>query len=265
MVWKCFYKTIVMNDTDSDKAQVTANNKPMREWRRGWPALMIAIGGLLVGGMTYRIASANLNSIVGTRIALERPLSIFPLEIMDWHGEDVPIPINIQRVAGVDDFLSRLYVNKTNQTWVNLYVAYTARPRSMLGHRPQICYPASGWVHDYTNHAEVVTKAGSHIPFLLHRFHRPQQEREERVVLNYYIVNGRLTDDESVFSGVGWRTPNIAGNPARYVAQVQISSTLEGSVRRAAEEMSDALITFFPDVNGASSSDRQSGSGSSRK
>jgi hypothetical protein len=78
----------------------------------------------------------------------------------------------------------------------------------------------------------------------------PSPQYEERVVLNFYIVNGRLTSDESVFSGVGWRTPNIAGDPAHYAAQVQISSVLENSAMTAAKEMTELLLDFFPDEHG---------------
>ena len=68
--------------------------------------------------------------------------------------------------------------------------------------------------------------------------------------LNYYIVNGQLTDDESVFSGLGWRTPNIEGDPARYVAQVQISSLQEMTVRSAAKDFTDLVLGYFPEENG---------------
>ncbi|MFH1717496.1 MAG: hypothetical protein ABIF19_09120, partial [Planctomycetota bacterium] len=61
---------------------------------------------------------------------------------------------------------------------------------------------------------------------------------------------GRITSDERVFSGVGWRTPNIEGDPARYVAQVQVSSRLENSVRAAAKEMAELILDFFPDSSG---------------
>ena len=67
--------------------------------------------------------------------------------------------------------------------------------------------------------------------------------------LNYYIVNGQLTDDESVFSGLGWRTPNVDGDPARYVAQVQISSVQKNSVRQAAKDITDLVLDFLPDQN----------------
>lgn len=205
---------------------------------------------VILSGIGYRVLASRLKLAVETPINLPIPLSAFPTEIDNWTGKDVPIPQNIQRVAGNDDFLNRLYINKSNNEWANVYIAYTARPRTMLGHRPEVCYVAGGWVHDSTQPSEVVTNAYRKVPCLVFRFHTPAPQYEERVVLSYYIVNGQTTTDETVFSGVGWRTPNIAGDPARYAAQVQISSVLENSVRTAAKDMTDLILGFFPDKNG---------------
>jgi hypothetical protein len=68
--------------------------------------------------------------------------------------------------------------------------------------------------------------------------------------LNFYILNGQLTTDENDFSGLLGRRPNIAGDPARYVAQVQISSVLENSIRNIATDMMDLVLDRLPDENG---------------
>ena len=120
----------------------------------------------------------------------------------------------------------------------------------MLGHRPRICYVAGGWIHDRTDDSVITSKSGREIPCLIHRFHRPAPSNEEIIVLNFYIVNGQLTSDDNVFSGVGLRTPNINGNPANYVTQVQISSVLENSVRVSAQEMVELILDYFPDDTG---------------
>ena len=206
---------------------------------------------LVVGfGLAYRSLASHLRIITQNPVPLPIPLDEIPLKVGHWKGKDVPIPINIQRSAGNDDFVNRLYVNESSNEWVNIYIAYTARPRTMLGHRPQVCYPASGWVHDSTNKTQIISKRSVGIPCLIHIFHTPAPQFEQRIVLNYYIVNGRFTSDESVFSGLGWRTPNIEGDPARYAAQVQISSVLESSVLSAAEDIADLLADYFPDKTG---------------
>jgi hypothetical protein len=225
----------------------------MRSWSGRMSARFVWILAVLLlvfSGITYRVLAFRLKLVVGTPVELPVPLSAFPSQIGDWSGRDVPIPANIQRVAGNDAFLNRLFVNKLSNQWANVYIAYTAHPRTMLGHRPQICYVAGGWVHDSTEPTNITSSAGREIPCLLHRFHRPYPETEETVVLNFYIVNGQLTSDERVFSGVGWRTPNINGDPARYVTQVQVSSVLENSIRAAATDIAEVVLDFFPDANG---------------
>jgi len=213
-------------------------------------ALTLSLILLILSGVAYRILASRLKLVVETVIELPVPLTNFPLRTDGWIGKDVPIPLSTQRVAGNDDFLNRLYTNSSINEWANLYIAYSARPRTMLGHRPQVCYVGGGWVHDSTEHTEVVLDSGGKIPCLVHYFHVPAPGNEERVVLNFYIVNGQLTNDESSFSAVGWRTPNITGNAARYVAQIQISSVLENSVRLAAKDMTELILDFFPDENG---------------
>jgi hypothetical protein len=225
----------------------------MRPAAGGAPVQLIwvlAVLLLIVAGIAYRVLASRLQLVVGTPVMLPVPLSEFPAQIGPWVGEDVPIPANIQRVAGNDAFLNRLYTNTASSQWVNVYIAYTAHPRTMLGHRPQVCYVAGGWVHDGTQPGEVTSNRGRKLPCLIHRFHRPAPESEETVVLNFYIVNGQLTSDERVFSGVGWRTPNIGGDPAHYVTQVQIGSILENSTRVAARDMAELILDFFPDQNG---------------
>ncbi len=73
---------------------------------------------------------------------------------------------------------------------------------------------------------------------------------DQKVVLNFYILNGQLTADENDFSGPLGRRPNIAGDPARYVAQVQISSVLENSIRTIAKDVTDLVLDYLPNESG---------------
>ncbi len=73
---------------------------------------------------------------------------------------------------------------------------------------------------------------------------------DQKVVLNFYILDGQLTADENDFSGPLGRRPNIAGDLARYVAQVQISSALENSIRTIAKDITDLVLDYLPNENG---------------
>ncbi|MBN2020394.1 MAG: EpsI family protein [Sedimentisphaerales bacterium] len=212
--------------------------------------ILLVVALLAATGALYRGVAEYLGVIVRMPVELPVSLNAFPYEVGDWKGKDTPLSEPVQRIARNDDYINREYQNHSTNEHINLYVAYTTRPRTMLGHRPTLCYPASGWIHDSTVKTSVVSLSERTIPCLLHRFHRPAPNSGEMIVLNFYVVNGVLTTDESTFSGIGWRTPNIKGNPARYVAQIQIGSTSENGARAAAGHMADLLIPFFPAENG---------------
>ena len=67
--------------------------------------------------------------------------------------------------------------------------------------------------------------------------------------MNYYILNGKITDAESNIFGLGSRSPNIQGSLAKYVAQVQFNSELENSVRVTIEVFTDLILSYFPGAN----------------
>lgn len=205
---------------------------------------------LILCGAGYRVAMARFRPLMSERINLPVPLSAFPVSIGGWVGEERPLTPDIERVAGNDDYLSRLYRNLSTGEWANLYIAYSARPRTMVGHQPQVCYRNAGWIADGFSPSEVSAENGTVFPCLLHTFHLSGPAAVEIVVLNYYVLNGVTTNDETAFTGVGWRLPNINGNPAWYVAQVQISSSSEASVRRLAAATAPEILSRLPDRMG---------------
>jgi hypothetical protein len=213
-------------------------------------ACLVALIAMGICGVLYQTVAQRLQKSVRTPIYLPVPLRALPLVISDWAGKDIPLDESIVDAVANDDFCSRFYVNRTSNYGVALYIAYSARPRTMLGHRPDVCYVGAGWIHDNTEQSSFVSKSGKKILCLLHRFHKPQPSPDELVVLNFYIINGQTSAQESVFSGIGWRTPNINGDIARYVAQVQISGVLEDMTRAAARDMTDMILDFFPDETG---------------
>jgi len=215
-------------------------------FRLNW---LLAVSILLLAGGGYRQVESRLK-LMQAPVELPVPLGDFPFRVGNWVGRDVSVPEYIQRVAGNDDFLNRLYVNNLTGQWASVYVSYSGQPRTMVGHTPEVCYVGGGWIHKESGQSGFVTPAGRSIPCLIHRFHKPSPSWDEIIVLNFYILNGQLSSDESGFSGIGWRAPNIRGNSARYVAQVQISSVLENSVRAAARDITGPILEFFPDKDG---------------
>ena len=219
-----------------------------------WFIWILAVLLLVSSGVTYRLLASRFELLFDTPISLPVPLSALPAQIGNWVGTDLTIP-NITKEYMeknfADDFLSRRYINAATQAWADVYIVYcSSRPGGILGHQPRVCYPAHDWVHDSTEPSQFISRTGRQISCLIHRFHKTAPTHSQTVILNFYILNGQITVDENGFSGPWGRRPNIAGDPARYVAQVQISSVLENSVRTMAKDMTDLVLDFFPDENG---------------
>ncbi len=217
---------------------------------RRWPYWLVAIIVVLAAGVVYRATAVHYKLLGGRPMPLPVPLEKLPVKIEDWVGEDLyirSITKDYMEKHFADDFLSRRYVSRSNNAWVDVYIVYcSSRPAGMLGHRPGVCYPANGWVHDSVEQSHFTSQAGHKIPCLINRLHRPAPRVEEIVVLNFYVLNGQVTSNENDFAGLLSRRPSIDRNPARYVAQVQITSALENAVRAAARDMADILLDYFP-------------------
>jgi hypothetical protein len=216
-----------------------------------WP---LAILLLVSTSIAYRVSAHKLKVLGNEPVALPVPLSGFPIRIGNWIGSELLIPATTREYMEknyADDFFSRRYVNSADKIWVDVYVVYcSTRPGGMLGHRPGVCYPANGWLQETTETSQFTSQKGRQIDCLLQRFRQPAPAMNEVVVLSFYVLNGRITAKESDFSSVFGRKPNIARDSSRYVAQVQISSAQESSVRKAALDVVDLVIDFLPDENG---------------
>jgi hypothetical protein len=94
---------------------------------------------------------------------------------------------------------------------------------------------------------------GRSITYLLHQFYKAPPEYDRTIVVSFYVVNGRVTSSESDFSGPLGRRPNIARDPSRYVAQIQISSTVQKSIEDALDGMVDEILDFLPGVDNENS------------
>ncbi len=218
--------------------------------RRVLLGIFISVSILAASATVFHVYSNRMDRGLANPVKLPVPLSAFPMELGDWQGQDVELSDAIKKVAGNDDYISRYYRNRETYKSASLYVAFSGRPRYMKGHKPTVCYPAAGWIHKGSENHLLETMSGKTIPCLIHRFYKIKPFDQEVVVLNFYLVNGKLTTDESTFDGLAFRRPNIEGDPARYVAQIQISSTNEHSVLEAGRDLVDEVLRYFPDESG---------------
>ena len=185
-----------------------------------WCIILLAVGFLLRVLGPERAASGE------SLVRLERPLSELPLVFGSWEGVDVPVDPQVLQVANNDDYVSRRYYDRSTGKFVDFYLAYTARPANMLGHRPSVCYPAQGWQSTEPAEVELTLPNGKRMQCLVHRFSRDLPTPANLVVLNYYVLQGQPTADWTDFWGPKWRRPNFAKDPNFYVAQVQVATPI---------------------------------------
>ncbi len=180
---------------------------------------------LLGAGYGYRYAAVRLDALAKAPLLPSVPLSSFPYRVGQWEGEDQALSETTLQVAGNDDYVNRSYRLSGADSVVSFYAAYTSQPRTMRGHRPDVCYVGAGWMLEQTEQRQIQTADGQTIPVLLHYFRKPPPDLTRLIVLNYYLINGQTTADYRAFSGLRWRLPSLSREQVRYVAQVQVAST----------------------------------------
>ncbi len=218
-----------------------------------WLAGVVAVLLLIGAGAAYRGMAFGLQTILSKPIELPVPLNAAPMDINGWTGQELAIPAvtkHYMETNFADDFISRRYTNAAKGLWADVYVVYcSSQPAGILGHQPRVCFPAHGWIHDQTVASEIVSADQRPIQCLIHQFHNASTYQQV-VVLSFYVLNGQITLTERDFAGFVGRRPNLSGDPARYVAQIQVSSVLENCVRLAASDLVDTLLAFLPDQEG---------------
>jgi len=217
-----------------------------------WFAGVLTVVLLIAAGITYRFEAARVEN--PPAVVLPVSVKAIPFDVGGWQGQDLEIPtvtVEYMKANFADDFISRRYSKAAEGIWADAYVVYcSSRPGGILGHQPMRCFPGHGWIHDETVPSEFVSRSGRSIQCLIHRFHKPAPAYRRVVVLNFYVLNGQITLSEGDFSGLLGRRLNIAGDPARYVAQLQISSVLEHSARLLACDLADSVLAILPDRDG---------------
>ncbi len=220
---------------------------------------LICLGLLVAEGAANRWLNQMVDGPDSRAVKLEKPLSTLPLRIGTWKGEDIPLTQRVIEVAGCDDYVNRRYTDEATGRSVILYLAYAARPARMIGHRPQVCYPAQGWQSAGERVDHVTLSGNKTLECRIHHFKKSNPERQAVVVLNYYILQGRYTTDWTDFWGVKWRMPNLMKDTSFYVLQAQISGgisdfslagQIEGVIKEFTAELEPHVQVLIPVSSG---------------
>lgn len=222
-------------------SKVTAKNAQDQRIVR-WAAALVATGLFVATGLGYRLVSPALSAVRGEMTAPVGLLEQLPLEIGEWTGRDVPLEERVVRATDTDDHLNRVYRRSGVVESVSLYVAFGIRLRDLAPHRPEVCYPSSGWTLEKKRTVTISGDDGIEREAQLFRFRRGIFEAERIEVLSYYVVGGVHCRDVSLLRSTWWR----GGSRPGYSAQVQIVASAGNDERESAELTAFAAAVAGP-------------------
>lgn len=148
------------------------------------PAALLAAGIVLTWG-------AHGQDSLPLRAPLE---STVPARISGFAGTDIEVSEDEQRVAGMTDYLMRVYEAAPGAAaGFSVYVGYYAsQTRGRTIHSPKNCLPGAGW-EALTSRKDVLPTPGGPVPvnrYLL------QRGKERALVLYWYQGRGRIAAGE---------------------------------------------------------------------
>lgn len=192
-------------------------------------------------------------------------LDQFPLQIVDWMGEDIPIDEEIISRTGSDSHINRRYIRENGLDSVLLYATCGAQIGSMIGHRPDICYTNSGWKIVEQNIKELPLNDDKKLPCTIFLFEKNNLRKEQIVNLNYFIADGvAFGDSSSARSRAGYRLAEVS-----YIIQVQViglvrsNESIDSVIKRVSDFAVDAAIPIeklSDEIRGGQTSSQFAGS-----
>jgi EpsI family protein len=153
---------------------------------------------MIARALVLSIAIAGAG-VIGVRGAgREQPVSrasltTFPRTIGSWTAAgDLPLDNEIVRVLGVDDYVSRTYIDASGDP-ANLYIGYYASQRQGdTIHSPQNCLPGAGWQPVESARTSLAV-GGATLPVNRYVI---EKGPERQVVLYWYQGRGRVVANE---------------------------------------------------------------------
>lgn len=212
--------------------------------RRPVVAAIVASLIVLAFGLTYHTLAGRLAAPAPTIPIVHDALEQLPMGIADWIGEDIPMDEAIVRATGTDAHINRRYSRGSGLEFVSLFVGCSVSAFDRAIHRPEICYMRAGWTLMDRRSMELSLDGGIKLPYSMFQFYHGDLNREEAMVIHYYIVNGQCYEDVSLLQAKLWRL----GATANYIARVLIVAP----VRTSTAETAKRLVSSFA-VDSASS------------
>jgi EpsI family protein len=192
------------------------------------------------------------------RVPPTPPLTLMPVTIGQWAGQDIPMSQETLDILGDGRFLNRMYteVNAAGQSIglapVSLFIGYFPTQRTGQSiHSPQNCLPGSGWSFLSSGRTDVKSDDGKtyHVgDYLIGNGDMKQ------VVLYWYMAHGRslandyLAKAYMMVDAIRWNRTD--GALVRVITPVAPGETVAQAQQRAmgfTAQMAPQLPRFIPE------------------
>jgi EpsI family protein len=175
------------------------------------PAAILALGCALVQGVQPQ-----------QRVELRQPLErVIPASIEGFQATDIVISDEEQQVAGMTDYLMRVYRGESDAAFT-LYVGYYDSQLEGNGiHSPKNCLPGAGW-ESLSATITTVTVAGKDFPANQYIVRR---ESQQALVLYWYQGRGRVGANEVKTAFNLWRDAAFYGRTEEALVRIVVPIT----------------------------------------
>ena len=202
------------------------------------PVRVVISVALLVGALLFLQLRSR-----GEAVPLRKSLDSFPTVVGEWQGRESTIfDADILNVLKVKDYIVRRYVDSAGRSlW--LYVGYwDSQRKGVMPHSPRNCLPGSGWEPLEASRLDIAV-AGLPDPLTVNRF-VIQKERDQQVVLYWYVAQGRPVVGE-VEARVAMMRSAMFRNRTDG-ALVRVSSAVHGSIAETTDRLVQYVQTVYP-------------------
>lgn len=177
-------------------------HKPCLDWRRcgrfldsAAPVICLV---LLLGSVLLRDSISEDPRRIEREAKVRKAIEDIPAFLGDddlWlMVAEVPVPTSQTEMLGLNAHVSRRYQRMGSYPLVQatIFIANSRDARSMSGHHPPNCYPASGWLLDREQSQTHVfgAEGGTSLPASIYSFGRGGHSGDHIWVINGFLIPG---------------------------------------------------------------------------
>ena len=170
----------------------------------------IVLGVLTIVGLTIPQIQMT-DRLAGTNVSAEQQAKLLknvPIDVGNWHGEDMPVDPTVADTAGAIGAVSRVYRNVRTGENVDLWLI-VGHARDIARHTPNICYRSSGFEMRAPESSlyPMVFPDQPETPFLTNTFFKEDVTGRRLVRVFWSWYNPEADDD---LTTVEWDAPSNA-------------------------------------------------------